>query len=86
MQEYYCFKKIHRIPVTNVKGSSIFSPCCGGDEKTDFPCVKFLYVVFRWKKITEKLSLEIQTAILVVVMIIITTFATVLLSQTMKLD
>lgn len=85
MQEYCCFQKIHRIPITNVKGSSMFSSCCEGDEKTDFPCVKFLYVVFRWKKITEQLSLEIQTAILLVVMIIITTFAAVLLSQTWDL-
>lgn len=26
-------KKIHEIPVTKVKGSSIFSPWCGGDKK-----------------------------------------------------
>lgn len=33
IQQYQCFKNIPEIPVTKVKGSSIFSPWCGGGKK-----------------------------------------------------
>lgn len=77
------FQKIHEIPVTKVKWSSIFSPWCGGDKKQS-PLVNYFYIVFRWKNGTEKFSLEVQTTIhAVIVMIITTTFAALLLLQAM---